>query len=154
MRAPQPPDRERCHHGLIALSHTRLNVRAAYAIGVLLAASTVALGLSGCGGGSAVAPAKSSTHRPSAPRATQLTGLQIFDGAGCGQCHTLAAAKADGVEGPDLDEVQPSYARVVRQVESGGVVMPGFAGQLTQAQIDAVSRFVVRAEQRDRASAA
>lgn len=155
MRASQPPNGGRCHHGLITLSHTSLNVRAAYVIGVLLAASTVALGLSGCGGGSAAAPAKTSAHKQSASRAAHtLTGLEIFDGAGCGQCHTLAAAKADGVDGPDLDEVAPTYARVVRQVEYGGTVMPGFAGELTQAQIDTVSRFVVKAEQRDRAPAA
>ena len=34
-------------------------------------------------------------------------GAQIFAGNGCGGCHALAAAKAGGTTGPNLDEVLP-----------------------------------------------
>lgn len=34
-------------------------------------------------------------------------GAQVFANSGCGGCHTLAAAKAGGEVGPDLDEVLP-----------------------------------------------
>jgi mono/diheme cytochrome c family protein len=34
-------------------------------------------------------------------------GAQVFASNGCGGCHTLAAAKAGGMVGPNLDEVLP-----------------------------------------------
>jgi mono/diheme cytochrome c family protein len=34
-------------------------------------------------------------------------GAQVFANNGCGGCHTLAAAKAGGMVGPNLDEVLP-----------------------------------------------
>jgi mono/diheme cytochrome c family protein len=34
----------------------------------------------------------------------------------CSSCHTLKAARAVGRVGPDLDQMKPSYARVVKQV--------------------------------------
>lgn len=33
-----------------------------------------------------------------------MTGAQLFAGAGCGSCHTLAAAGTTGTTGPNLDE--------------------------------------------------
>ncbi len=33
-----------------------------------------------------------------------MTGAQLFAGAGCGGCHTLAAAGTTGTTGPNLDE--------------------------------------------------
>jgi mono/diheme cytochrome c family protein len=38
-------------------------------------------------------------------------GAQVFAGAaGCGGCHTLAAAKSGGTTGPDLDQVLPGQS--------------------------------------------
>ncbi len=37
-------------------------------------------------------------------------GAQVFAANGCGGCHTLAAAKAGGTTGPDLDEVLPGQS--------------------------------------------
>ena len=34
-------------------------------------------------------------------------GAQVFANNGCAGCHTLAAANAGGITGPDLDEVLP-----------------------------------------------
>ena len=41
------------------------------------------------------------------PRVPGGPGAQVFANNGCDTCHTLAAAKAGGVTGPNLDEVLP-----------------------------------------------
>ncbi|HZT94736.1 MAG TPA: c-type cytochrome [Gaiellaceae bacterium] len=69
-------------------------------------------------------------------------GMAIFKGAGCSGCHTLAAAGATGTVGPNLDQLKPALAIVVRQVTNGGAVMPAFKGKLSAAQIQAVAQFV------------
>ncbi len=68
-------------------------------------------------------------------------GKAIFK-AECSSCHTLKAAGATGTVGPNLDQLEPAQARVVRQVTNGGAVMPAFKGKLTPAQIQAVASFV------------
>jgi mono/diheme cytochrome c family protein len=68
-------------------------------------------------------------------------GKAIFQ-ADCASCHTLAAAKATGTIGPNLDQLKPSEAIAKHQVEVGGGVMPAFKGKLTDAQIAAVAKFV------------
>jgi len=70
------------------------------------------------------------------------TGSQVWSEAGCGGCHTLAAAGATGQGGPDLDQLRPSQAAVATQVEQGGGGMPSFASSLSSAQITAVAAFV------------
>jgi len=69
-------------------------------------------------------------------------GEAIFKGAGCGGCHTLAAAGSTGTVGPNLDQLKPAMAIVVRQVTNGGAVMPAFKGKLSAAQIQAVAKYV------------
>ena len=70
-------------------------------------------------------------------------GEAIFKGAGCAGCHTLAAAGATGTTGPNLDQLKPSEAIVVRQVTTPPPgIMPAFKGRLTPAQIQAVAKYV------------
>jgi mono/diheme cytochrome c family protein len=69
-------------------------------------------------------------------------GEAIFKGAGCSGCHTLAAAGATGTVGPNLDQLKPPMAIVVKQVTDGGGVMPAFKATLTTAQINAVAQYV------------
>jgi len=69
-------------------------------------------------------------------------GEAIFKSAGCSGCHTLAAAGATGTVGPNLDQLKPSMAVVVKQVTNGGAIMPAFKGKLTLAQINAVAKYV------------
>ena len=77
--------------------------------------------------------------------ATQATsGEAIFKQAGCGGCHTLAAAGAQGQGGPNLDQLKPSAAVAERQVRSGGGGMPAFGDQLSDQQIKAVADYVAR----------
>ncbi len=69
-------------------------------------------------------------------------GAAIFKGAGCTGCHTLAAAGATGTVGPNLDQAKPTLAVVVHRVTLGGGVMPSFKGKLSDAQIQAVAKYV------------
>jgi mono/diheme cytochrome c family protein len=69
-------------------------------------------------------------------------GAKIFAGAGCNDCHTLAAAGATGTVGPNLDELRPNQQRVERQVENGGKGMPSFSGKLSTEEIRQVAAFV------------
>lgn len=62
----------------------------------------------------------------------------------CASCHTLKAADASGQVGPNLDDLQPDQATVQKQVENGGGAMPAFKGQLSAAQITAVSAYVAQ----------
>jgi mono/diheme cytochrome c family protein len=66
----------------------------------------------------------------------------VFGSAGCGSCHTLAAAKSSGQVGPNLDDAKPSYDVVLAKVTDGGGGMPSFGGQLTEQQIRDVAAFV------------
>lgn len=72
-------------------------------------------------------------------------GRAVFASAGCGGCHTLAAAGAHGSVGPNLDQVRPSEVRVRQMVTNGGAVMPRFAGRLSRRQIEDVAAFVAGA---------
>jgi mono/diheme cytochrome c family protein len=74
-------------------------------------------------------------------------GKAIFT-AQCSTCHTLAAAKATGTIGPNLDTLKPDYQAVTAQVTLGpkGPLkgsMPSFQGTLTTQQIADVAAFVV-----------
>lgn len=75
------------------------------------------------------------------PSALGNDGKTIFQNE-CASCHTLAAAGATGTVGPNLDQLKPPLARIVRQVTNGGAVMPPFKGKLTPAQIAAVATYV------------
>jgi cbb3-type cytochrome c oxidase subunit III len=68
-------------------------------------------------------------------------GKSIFS-SNCASCHTLAAAGASGTIGPNLDEAKPDEALVRERVTNGKGVMPSFKGKLTEAQIDAVAKYV------------
>ena len=106
----------------------------------------MALLLAACGGSSG-----SSSSSSSAPPASSSSsggtenasaeGKQVFT-QNCGGCHTLKDAGTTGSVGPNLDELQPPKATVVRQVNNGGGPMPAFKGKLTDAQINAVSTYV------------
>jgi mono/diheme cytochrome c family protein len=91
------------------------------------------------GQNTAAAPAKSS---PVPANADAAAGAKVFASAGCGSCHTLAAAKSSGQVGPNLDDAKPAYDTVLQKVANGGGGMPSFGGQLSQQQIRDVAAFV------------
>jgi mono/diheme cytochrome c family protein len=87
--------------------------------------------------------AGTTTARPAAAQGDPAAGKAVFASAGCGSCHTLKAANANGTIGPNLDQLKPPYDRVVHQVEVGGGPMPAFKGTLSAKQIQDVAAFVV-----------
>ena len=77
--------------------------------------------LSACGGGK-VAKVETTTAGSNVVEegiGDFFKGKVFFKGY-CSGCHTLKAAGATGRVGPNLDKLKPSYARVVRQVTTGG----------------------------------
>ncbi len=93
----------------------------------LLALAALAAAAAGCG---------------SKDTSNASSGADVFKTAGCANCHTLAAAGANGRVGPNLDQVKPDEPLVERQVTNGGGGMPSFKGTLTPAQIKAVADYV------------
>jgi mono/diheme cytochrome c family protein len=94
---------------------------------------------------SSSAAAHTSTASSGGAGSSSAAGRAVFASAGCGSCHTLAAAHATGDVGPNLDDLKPSEALVAHQVTNGGAAMPSFAGRLSKAQIAAVAKFVASA---------
>ncbi len=70
-------------------------------------------------------------------------GEQVFSSAGCGGCHTLAAAGSSGAVGPNLDTTKPDHDLVVDRVTNGKGVMPSFEAQLSEEEIQNVAAYVV-----------
>jgi cytochrome c553 len=70
------------------------------------------------------------------------SGSQLWAQAGCGGCHTLAAAGSTGNVGPDLDSLQPSSSAVATQVTYGGPGMPAFGSSLSSSDIQSLASWV------------
>ena len=84
------------------------------------------LAIAGCGGGDEDTADRTDQAASGEPK-------QVF-AATCGGCHTLSDAGASGRVGPDLDELKPDAAQVVRAIESGPGQMPPNLLQGTEAQ--------------------
>jgi mono/diheme cytochrome c family protein len=118
----------------------------------LLCAAVVA----GCGSEGVVSPTASTVvgKQPKAPtfpivaayklKGDPNKGTSVYSSAGCGSCHTLAAAGSTGTVGPNLDSLKPDYRAVTAQVTNGGGSMPAFKDTLSTQQIADVSEYVVQ----------
>lgn len=106
---------------------------------LLLVALLLALGVAACGGDNDDGGEAAATTQGGAATAD---GAEVFAAAGCGGCHTLAAAGSSGTSGPNLDELQPGKEQVAEQVRNGGGGMPAFGDQLSDAEIEAVAEYV------------
>jgi len=86
------------------------------------------------------------TQEPETPafklKGDPTAGKAVFAQAGCGGCHTLAAAGATGTVGPNFDQVKPEYRLATARVTNGKGVMPSFKGTLNPQQIQAVAQYV------------
>jgi len=94
-----------------------------------------------------IGPCAAATNFPVVPafklKGNASKGTGVFASAGCGNCHTLKAAKSTGTIGPNLDSLKPDYRAVTAQVTNGGAQMPSFKKSLSAQQIADVSAYVV-----------
>lgn len=81
--------------------------------------------------------------KPGGDGAGETDGKAIF-ASNCASCHTLSAAGTSGNIGPNLDESKPTLELAVARVTKGKGAMPAFEDQLSDAQIRAVTEFVVK----------
>ena len=112
--------------------------------------------LAGCGAEGVVSPTPQKVvgTLPKAPtfpivpafklKGDPTPGAGVFKSAGCGSCHTLAAAHSTGTVGPNLDQLKPDYRAVTAQVTNGGAQMPSFKKSLSTQQIADVSAYIVK----------
>ncbi len=82
-------------------------------------------------------------------------GAQVFANNGCGGCHTLAAANAGGVTGPDLDEVLPGQSATMIEesivdpnahIAKGypaNVMPPNFGTIITAQQLNQLVQYLI-----------
>jgi mono/diheme cytochrome c family protein len=113
-------------------------VRRLQAIAVPFAICLTLVATVGCGRPSNARPVPENTRSGSSS-----DGAQVFARAGCGTCHTLRRSHARGQIGPNLDDLKPTYAMIMRQVRRGGNGMPSFTGKLTPAAMQSLARYVV-----------
>jgi cytochrome c oxidase subunit 2 len=75
---------------------------------MLLCGLAFVLAAAGCGGEEVVDPTPDtvvgSVAEQTVPEGNAEAGKTVFTDAGCGACHTFAAAGTSGTTGPDLDE--------------------------------------------------
>ena len=112
-----------------------------------IAACVAAAGCGG-GGGETVTLGRTDEVLPTQPESTPshaaaATTKEKFVEQ-CGACHTLKAAGANGVVGPNLDKVKPSVATVRRWIRDGSSdsVMP--PGLFEGAEARSVAAYVAR----------
>lgn len=87
------------------------------------------------------APTTSTTPSGGGGKGNAAAGKTVFT-SNCSACHTLADANAKGTVGPNLDDLKPDDATVVRQVTNGGGAMPAFKDSLSPQQIQDVAAYV------------
>jgi cytochrome c6 len=108
-------------------------------------------GTAGSGGGAAATSAATgggTAAKPGSPGAAASQGKELFTSGtapSCAVCHVLRDANATGNIGPNLDELRPDAARVAHAVKNGFENMPAFGNALSDADIQALSRYVEQA---------
>jgi mono/diheme cytochrome c family protein len=122
---------------------------------IVAAAAIGAVALAGCGSQGVASPTpntvvgtvSTNSNFPIVPafhlKGDSKSGSDVYASAGCGGCHTLAAAHSTGTVGPNLDQLKPDYRAVTAQVTNGGGAMPAFKSKLSPKQIADVSAYVV-----------
>jgi mono/diheme cytochrome c family protein len=84
----------------------------------------------------------------------EVAGRQVFTDTGCGSCHTLAAADANGTTGPNLDEtaagdsaeqIRTSIIEPNAEITEGfrsGVMPQNYEDRLTDEELNALAEFI------------
>ena len=116
------------------------------AVALVALVGALALVGAGCGddddGGGSADTSPATTQTTGGEAGDAANGEEVFASAGCGGCHTFAAAGSSGSVGPDLDDAAPSFDAVVTQVTNGGGAMPAFGDELSAQEIRDVAAFV------------
>jgi mono/diheme cytochrome c family protein len=74
-------------------------------------------------------------------------GRALFNDWSCGACHTLADAKGSGQIGPALDgNANLDYGFTSDRITNGQGAMPSFGGQMTDDEIDVVTKYILQAK--------
>ena len=97
--------------------------------------------VAGCGGGNGGDGTATTGTVPTSGDA--IAGASVFGNAGCGGCHTFAAAGSTGSFGPNLDDSEITFAAAVVQIRDGGGGMPSFGDSLSERELADVAEFVV-----------
>lgn len=71
-------------------------------------------------------------------------GKTLYASAGCGGCHTFAAAGSTGTVGPSLDDSDMDFDAAFQQIKNGGGGMPAFGDRLSDQEIADVAAFVTQ----------
>lgn len=82
------------------------------------------------------------------PQGDPVAGARIVQDVAdppCGACHTLEAADLAGTAAPNLDELRPGYARVLRAIRSGPGAMPSYDDQFGDRELHDVAAYVSEA---------
>jgi mono/diheme cytochrome c family protein len=87
------------------------------------------------------APPAATAPTPGEPPAAGPDGAAVFASAGCGGCHTLAAAGSTGTVGPSLDASPLTAEQAAQVITSGRNAMPAFGGRLSDEEIQAVAAY-------------
>ena len=77
-----------------------------------------------------------------------LLGKTIFTAKaqhGCGVCHSLEDARAQGVVGPSFNTLKPSLAQLRSAITQGVGAMPAYGGQLSTDEVEALAAYVFEA---------
>jgi mono/diheme cytochrome c family protein len=89
------------------------------------------------------------------PKEAGGAGAQVFASNGCGGCHTLAAANAGGVTGPDLNKVLPGQtAAMIKEsivnpnakIAKGypaNVMPPNFGTTLSKSELEQLVEYLI-----------
>lgn len=93
------------------------------------------------------APASSAAAGPETLQGDPVAGAAVFKDAGCGGCHTLAAAGSLGNIGPNLDSRKPTQGQLRSVIQSGatagGAIMPSFS--LSPTDLNDIIAYVYKA---------
>ncbi|MGI8606458.1 MAG: c-type cytochrome [Gaiellaceae bacterium] len=125
---------------------------------LLLSSVAFVLAAAGCGGADETTPTPEtvvgSVAQPTVPEGDAEAGESVFTDAGCGACHTFAAAGSSAEVGPDLDESlqgkdeQYIYDSIVNpdaQITEGfqpGVMPKNYGEQLEDEQLGDLVAFL------------
>ena len=89
------------------------------------------------------------TAKEAKPRHSEHASLgrQLFNHAtqpSCATCHSLDAAGAKGVIGPNLDKLKPDAQRIRAALAQGVGAMPSYAEQLSDNEVSALVDFITQ----------